>query len=74
VWSAKALEAKSVFGSETHFHKWGKCKRLNPMASKCTPILGVAFVQESQIFKALVEREKKHQIEPLGYHWKGLEV
>jgi hypothetical protein len=26
------------------------------------------------MFKALVEKVNKHQIGPLGYHWKGLEV
>jgi hypothetical protein len=38
----------------------GKCKRLNSMTPKCIPILGVAFVQEFRIFKALVEKENKH--------------
>jgi hypothetical protein len=44
------------------------------MIPKCIPILGIAFVQETQIFKALVEKEKKHQIGPLRYHWKGLKM
>jgi hypothetical protein len=44
------------------------------MILKCTPILGVALVRESQMFKALVEKLNKHQIGPLGYNWKGLEV
>jgi hypothetical protein len=29
---------------------------------------------ESKMFKALVEKANKHQIKPLGYHCKGLEV
>jgi hypothetical protein len=26
------------------------------------------------MFKTLVEKARKHQIEPLGYHWKNLKV
>jgi len=52
----------------------GDCKRWSPMILKCTPILGVALVRESQMSKALVEKLSKHQIGPLGYNWKGLEV
>ncbi len=48
----------SVFESETHFHKWGDYKRLNPMIPKCTFALRVVFMQESQIFKALVGKKK----------------
>jgi hypothetical protein len=44
------------------------------MTLKSTPTLGVALVRESQMFKTLVEKENKHQIGPLGHHWKGLEV
>jgi hypothetical protein len=56
------------------FTSGGKCKRLSPMTSKCTPIFKVAFMGDSQIFKTLVERANKHQIEPPGYHWKGFEL
>jgi hypothetical protein len=52
-----------VFGCETHFHKWGKVQEMEPMTPKCTPILGIAFVWEFQMFKTLVEKENKHQIE-----------
>ncbi len=59
---------------ETHFHKWGEYKRLSPLIPKCILALGVAFMQESQIFKALVEKVNKHQIRPLKYHWKYLKI
>jgi hypothetical protein len=35
---------------------------------------GVTLVRESQMFRALVEKENKHQIRLLRYHWKDLEV
>jgi hypothetical protein len=63
-----------VFGSETNSFKWGECKRWSPMTPKCIPTLGVAYVQEFRIFKALVQKEKIYQIKLSGYHWKGLEV
>jgi hypothetical protein len=44
------------------------------MTPKCTLTLGVAFVQELQMFKTLVGKVNKHQIRPLGHHWKGFEV
>jgi len=50
------------------FTNGGECKRLTLMIPKCTPILGVAFVWESQMFKALVEKANKHQIGPSKYH------
>ncbi len=34
----------------------------------------VALMQESRMFKALIERANKHQIGPIGYHWKFLQV
>jgi hypothetical protein len=46
----------------------------NGMTPKCIPTLGVIVVHESQMFKALVERVNKHQMGPLGYHWKALEM
>jgi hypothetical protein len=65
VWNAKALKAKKIcLGVKHTLTSGGKCKRLNPMVPKCTPILGVAFVWESQIFKALVEREKNTKLNP----------
>ncbi len=56
------------------FKNGGKCKRWSLMIPKCTLTLGVTFVWESQMFKTLVEKEKKYQIGPLGYHGKGLEL
>ncbi len=44
------------------------------MIPKCTPTLGIVLVWELQMFKALVGKEKKHQIGPLRYHQKGLEA
>jgi len=46
------------------FTNGGNYKRWSLMTFKCTPTLGVAFVQESQMFKALVEKENKYQIGP----------
>jgi hypothetical protein len=34
------------------------------MTPKCTPTLGIAVMQELQMFKAMVGKEKKHQIGP----------
>jgi len=50
------------------FTNGGECKRWSPMIPKCTPTLGVAFVQEFQMFRALVEKANKHQIGPPKYH------
>jgi hypothetical protein len=44
------------------------------MTPKCATTLGIAFMQEFEIFRALVERAYKHQIGPLGYHWKDFEM
>jgi hypothetical protein len=44
------------------------------MIPKCILTLGVAFVQELQMFKALVRKANKHQISPLGHNYKGLEA
>jgi len=75
MWSARTHEAKKMCLKVKHtFTSGGKCKRLNPMTSKCTPIFRVTFVGDFRIFKALVERANKHQIGPPRYHWKGLEV
>jgi hypothetical protein len=53
---------KSMFGSETHFTSGGGGVQEieGPMTPKCSPILGVALVQDSWIFKFLVEKENKH--------------
>jgi len=40
----------------------------------CTPTLGIALVQESRMFKVLVEKANRHQIGPPRYHWKGFEI
>jgi hypothetical protein len=37
---------------------------MEPMIPKCLPILGITLMREFQMFKALVEKENKHQIEP----------
>jgi hypothetical protein len=37
---------------------------MEPMTPKWTPILGITFVRESWMFKALVEKAKNHQIGP----------
>jgi len=44
------------------------------MTPKCAPTLGVTFVRELRMFRALVENTNKHQIGPLGHHEKGLEM
>jgi hypothetical protein len=44
------------------------------MTPKCAPTLGVAFVRELRMFRALVGNTNKHQIGPLGHHEKGLEM
>jgi hypothetical protein len=36
----------------------GKCMRLNPMTLRSTSILRVAFMRESQMFKALIENKQ----------------
>jgi len=44
------------------------------MTPKHIPTLEVALVRKSQMFRALVEKENKHQIGLLIYHWKDFEV
>jgi hypothetical protein len=44
------------------------------MTPKCTLTLGIAHVQELQMSKTFVGEANKHQIGPLGHHWKGLET
>ncbi len=57
------------------FINGGECKGWSPMTPKCTsPTLGAVFMQKSRMFEALVGKANKHQIGPLIYHWKGLEM
>jgi hypothetical protein len=44
------------------------------MIPKSIPTLGVTFVRELQMFKTLIEKQKKHQIGPSRHHYKGLEA
>jgi hypothetical protein len=65
MWSARANEAKRVcLGVKHTLTNGGECKGWSPMTPKCIPTLGVAFVQELQMFKALVGKANKHQIGP----------
>jgi len=69
VWNAKAHEGKKVcLGVKHTFTNGGECKGWNLMTPKCTPTLGIALVQELQMFSALVRKANKHQIEPLRHH------
>jgi hypothetical protein len=56
------LDAKHTFTNG------GECKGQSPMTPKCIPILGVALVWELQMFRALVGKAKRHQIEPPKHH------
>jgi hypothetical protein len=56
------------------FKNGGECKKWNPMIPKCVPTLGVALLQESRMFMALVKKVKTHQIGPLRYHYKNFET
>jgi hypothetical protein len=40
----------------------GKCKGWTLMTIKCSPILGIALMQELRMFGALAEKSNKHQI------------
>jgi hypothetical protein len=65
MWNAKAHEAKRVCSKVKHIlTSEGDCKRLGPVTPKCIPTLGITLVSESQMFRALVEKAKKHQIGP----------
>jgi hypothetical protein len=73
MWNVKAHEAKRMcLGVKHIFTNGGKCNKWNPMTPKCIPTLGVALVWDSQMFKALVKKARKHQIEPPRYLWKYL--
>jgi hypothetical protein len=60
-------------GVKQTFTNGGECKRWNPMTLKCTPTLGITFVQDSWMFKTLVEKVNKHQIGPQDTITKVLE-
>jgi hypothetical protein len=61
VWNARAHEAKKVCLDVKHtFTNGGEYKGWSPMTPKCIPILGIALVQELQMFKALVAKVKKY--------------
>jgi hypothetical protein len=47
---------------------------MKPNDSQVHSHFGVALVRELRMFKALVGREKNHQIRPLGHPQKGLEA
>ncbi len=65
----KLKGTKNTFnGCETHFHKWGECMGWSPMTPNYTPTLGIALIWESQMFKTLVGKGKKHQIRHLEDH------
>jgi hypothetical protein len=44
------------------------------MIPKCIPTLGVTLVRELQMFRALIEKQNKHQIGLARHHYKGLET
>ncbi len=46
-------------GVKHTFTNGGECKGRNPITPKCIPTLGIALVQELQMFKALVGKGKK---------------
>jgi hypothetical protein len=67
MWSASAHEAKRMCLKMKHIlTSGGKCKKLNPMTPISTSTLGVTLMQESQMFKALIEKVNKHQMGSLG--------
>jgi hypothetical protein len=75
MWSARAHEAKRMcLGARHILTNGGECSGWNLMTPKCTPTLKVALVQEARMFKVMVGNAKKHQIGPLKYNSKGLEV
>jgi hypothetical protein len=75
MYSAKAHEVKKVcLGVKHILTKGEKREKWNSMVPKCTPTLGVTLVQVSQMFRVLIEKTNKHQIELLRYNWKGFEI
>jgi hypothetical protein len=69
MWNARAHEAKRMcLGVKHTLTNGGEFKGWNPTTLKCTLILEVTFLQELQMFRTLVGKEKKHQIGPLRHH------
>jgi hypothetical protein len=62
------MKPKVCLGVQHTFTNGGECKGWNPMALKCTPTLGVVFVQELWMFRTLVGKANKHQIGLPRYH------
>jgi len=59
------MRSRVCLGVKHTLTKEGECKGWSPMIPKCIPTLGVAFVWELRMFKALVEKEKNTK---LGTH------
>jgi hypothetical protein len=57
------LGVKHIFKNGGEYNRW------SPMTPKCTPTLGVAFMEELQMFRTLVGKANKHQ-----FGSKGLEL
>ncbi len=75
MWNAWAHEAKKMcLGVKHTLTNGGECKGWSPMTPKCTSTLGVAFVRELQMFKALIGKVKKYQLGLSRHHQKGLEA
>jgi hypothetical protein len=51
-------------GVKHTFTNGGKCKGWSVMTLKCIPTLGVAFVQDFQMFKASFKKAKKPKLGP----------
>jgi hypothetical protein len=64
----RPMRPRVCLGVKHTFTNGGKCKGWSPMTPKCIPILQVALVWELWMFRALVEKAKKHQIRTLGHH------
>jgi hypothetical protein len=58
------MRSKVCLGVKHTLTNEGEFKGWSPMIPKCTPALGVAFVWELQMFKALVEKEKNTKLGP----------
>jgi hypothetical protein len=75
VWNVKAHKANKIYLDVKHtFTNGGECKGWSPMNPKCAPTLGIAFLWELQMLKALIGKSSKHQIKPSGQNYKGLEA
>jgi hypothetical protein len=58
------MRLKMCLGVKHTLTNEGECKEWSPMTPKCTHTLRVALVWELQMFRALIEKTKKHQIGP----------